>query len=79
MKKWNPETQSYELSETFGSRVGGLFTISVRFLLTSYFLYLFQRMYNGDDDDMNFLTMGNDLTDGDDEIKIGESHLLANL
>ena len=79
MKKWNPDSQSYELSETMGSKVGGIFTIIVRILLTLYFLYLFQRMYNGDDDNMNFLTQGNDLIDGDNVINIGESHLLANL
>ena len=68
--------------ETYGSKaskVGGVFTLLLYSLLTLYFFYLTQRMYNGYDDNINMLIRANELEDGDQEIDIGKSRLLPSL
>ena len=62
-----------------GSKMGGVFTIMLVIVLSSYFTYLVRRMYRGADDNMQSLFESNDLDDGTNEIHIGNSNILPSI
>jgi len=79
MLRHNPISGQSESFNRSGTKVGGMCTIILYFALSAYLFYLGRRMYNGQDDNITTLVKANDLKDGNDEIKIANSHILPSL